>query len=157
MHVMRKWGRNQWSNLGCETARGLGGDTVTRWCYSNLFDRQSFAETEGLMSQSHEVNLDADIMCCRHPFACLWKAEWVRPRKPVKYYSGPRYKDGPLCTSEGVKWKSKFLGCTTERLFEWVSLSCCLNNGDSGSGWEYALLYKQFFLSHSMQYGLLHL
>lgn len=23
-------------------------------------------------------------MCCRHPFACLWKAEWVRPRKPVK-------------------------------------------------------------------------
>lgn len=47
---MRKW--NQRSNLGCETARGLGGDTVTRWCYSNLFGRQSYAETEGLMSQS---------------------------------------------------------------------------------------------------------
>lgn len=25
----------------CESARGLGRDTVTRWCYSNLFGRQS--------------------------------------------------------------------------------------------------------------------
>ncbi len=127
MHVMRKWGRKQRSNLGCETARGLGGDTVTRWCYSNLFGRQSYAETEGLMSQSSWSEFG-----CRHyvlpSTICMPLKSWMgTTQETSKKWSGPRYKDGPLCTSEGVKWKSKFFGCTTERLFEWVSLSCCVS------------------------------
>lgn len=52
LHVTRKTGWKQRSDLGCEATRGLRGDTVTRWCYSNLFGRQSYAETEGLMTQS---------------------------------------------------------------------------------------------------------
>ncbi len=70
---MRKWGWHRRSNLGRETARGLGGDTVTRWCYSNLFGRQSCAETEGLMSRSSWSEFG-----CRH---CVLPSSICMPLK----------------------------------------------------------------------------
>lgn len=39
----------------------------------------------------------------------------LSPGNQYRNYSGTRIKVDPLCRSEGVKWKSKFLGRTTEQ------------------------------------------
>lgn len=98
-------------------SRGTGGFPVACWCYRRIWggrQRLWWLAVESLC-----------IMCCYlHSFE---KASRVRPRKPVREIFRAQVQRGPpLCTSEDVKWKSKFLGCTTERLFEWLSLSCCV-------------------------------
>lgn len=98
-------------------SRGTGGFPVACWCYRRIRggrQRLRWLTVESLC-----------IMCCYlHAFE---KASRVRPRKPVREKFRAQVQRGPpLCASEDVKWKSKFLGCTTERLFEWLSLSCCV-------------------------------
>lgn len=57
-----------------------------------------------------------------------------------------RYKDGPLCWSEDVKWESKFLACAAEQPFQPLPfLPVSPNNGGAGSGREDAALGKQFY------------
>lgn len=98
-------------------SRGTGGFPVACWWYRRIWGgrpRLWWLTVESLC-----------IMCCYlHAFE---KASQVRPRKPVKeIFRAQVQREPPLCTSEDVKWKSKFLGCTTERLFEWLSFSCCV-------------------------------
>lgn len=116
---MRKWGRNQRSDLGCETARGLGGDTVTRWCYSNLFGRQSYAETEGLMSQSSWSEFG-----CRH---------YVLPSSicmPLKSWMGTAQETGKkkkIFRAQVQRWPFVHIGrCKMEKqipgLHNWAAI-----------------------------------
>ena len=152
------------SSLGCDTARGLGGDTVTRWCYSNLSGRQSYAETEGLMSQ---FIMEWIWMCCRHPFACLWKA-WMGTAQET----GKKKKKKKKFRAQVQRSAFVHVGrCKMEKqipgLHNWAAIwmtfpfLLCLNNGESGSGWEDVSLCKQcffcflFFLSHSTHCRLL--
>lgn len=146
---------NQTSSLGCDTARGLGGDTVTRWCYSNLPGRQSCAETEGLMSQ---FIMEGIWMCCRHPFACLWKA-WMGSAQET---GKKKKKEKKKFRAQVQRWAFVRVGrCKMEKqipgLHNWAAIwmtfpfLLCLNNGESGSGWEDVSLCKQCFFSLPIQ------
>lgn len=111
MHVMRKWGWNQRWNLGCETTSRLGGDTVTRWCYSNLFGRQSYAETEGLMSQSSWSEFG-----CRH---------YVLPSSicmPLKSWMGTTQETSKkLFRVQVQRWPFVHIGrCKMEKQILWL-------------------------------------
>lgn len=102
--------------LGCGMSRGVGGLPVTCWRYRRIW---------GSRQRLWWLAVESLCIMCRylHTFE---RASRVRPRKPVREIFRAQVQRGPpLCTSEDVKWKSKFLGRTTERLFEWLSLSCC--------------------------------
>lgn len=131
--------RNQRSNLGCETARGLGGDTVTRWCYSNLFGRQSYAETEGLMSQSSWSEFG-----CRHyvlpSSICMPLKSWMGTSQETskKNYSGPKVQRWPFVRIGRCKMGKQIPGlhnwATIWMSFPFLLCDLTMANQDLGGG-----------------------
>lgn len=73
-----------------------GRDAISRWCYSNLFGWQNYAETEGLMTQVIQWIWIPAIRVTVGHLHSFEKLNGSQPRKPVHNYSGCRYKGGPF-------------------------------------------------------------
>lgn len=157
---MRKTGWKQRSDLGCEATRGLCLDTVTRWCYSNLFGRQSYAETEGLMTQSTWSEFGSRRYVLP-PSICMPLKSWMETAQETSK---------KLFRAQVQRWPFVRIGrCKIEKqipgLHNWVPiwmsfpfLLCVLTMAiQDMSGSTCCSTNSFFFRPHSAHWRLLHL
>lgn len=101
------------------------------------------------------MNLDPSDTRHRRSFAYLWKAEWVTAQETSTQLFRVQVQRWSLCTHRKVQnGKANSLALQLScYLNEFSFLVVRPNNGDSGSGWEDVLLYKQFFFFSSVPYS----